>query len=106
MITEGTVNRAFRRSRQRAGLADFRFHDLRHTFATRLCQAGVYLYIVQRLLGHQDPKMTQRYAHHCTESLRPGMRALDQRFVAHLSRLCHGTGREAPVESDTAGVNH
>lgn len=103
-ITEGTVNRAFRRSRGRAALTNVRFHDLRHTFATRLCQAGVDLYVVQRLLGHQDPKMTQRYAHHCTESLRPGMRALDDRFVAHLSRLCHGGSREAPATPGTAGV--
>lgn len=104
MITEGTVNRAFRRSRGRAALTNVRFHDLRHTFATRLCQVGVDLYVVQRLLGHQDPKMTQRYAHHCTESLRPGMRALDERFVAHLSRLCHGGSREAPAAPGTAGV--
>ncbi|HKP00990.1 MAG TPA: tyrosine-type recombinase/integrase, partial [Nitrospiraceae bacterium] len=50
----------------------------RHTFATRLVQAGVDLYKVQRLLGHKSPMMTQRYAHHYPESLRDGVEILDQ----------------------------
>lgn len=44
-------------------LEDFTFHSLRHSFASRLVQAGVDLYTVQRLLGHASPIMTQRYAH-------------------------------------------
>lgn len=90
--TLGTINRAFRQALRRARIVDFRFHDLRHTFATRLCQAGVDLYIVQRLLGHQDPKMTQRYAHHCTESLRSSMQVLDHRFMNRRSRAQHAEG--------------
>ena len=61
-----------------SGISDFRFHDLRHTFATRLVQAGVDVYKVQRLLGHKTPAMTQRYAHHSTESLRDGVEVLDR----------------------------
>ncbi|MFN3486936.1 MAG: tyrosine-type recombinase/integrase, partial [Planctomycetota bacterium] len=38
-------------------------HTFRHTFASRLVQAGVPLYHVQALLGHTSPQMTQRYAH-------------------------------------------
>jgi integrase len=38
------------------------FHTTRHTFASRLVQAGVSLYKVQKLLGHASPKMTMRYA--------------------------------------------
>lgn len=53
-----------------AKIQDFHFHDLRHTFATRMVQAGGDLYKVQRLLGHRSPIMTQRYAHHYSESLR------------------------------------
>jgi integrase len=72
------LERAFRRAVREAGIENLRFHDLRHTFATRLVQAGVDLYKVQRLLGHKSPDMTQRYAHHSTESLREGVEILDQ----------------------------
>lgn len=54
----------------KAGIENFRFHDLRHTFATRLAQAGADIYRIAKLLGHKDIRMTQRYAHHCPDSLR------------------------------------
>ncbi len=60
----------------KAELEDLHFHDLRHTFATRLIQAGEDLYKVQKLLGHKSIKTTERYAHHCPESLRPIVKAL------------------------------
>ena len=62
--------RAFYHARDRAEIDDFTFHDLRHTFATRFAQAGVDLYKISKLLGHKDIKMTQRYSHHCPDSLR------------------------------------
>ena len=70
-----------------AGISDFRFHDLRHTFATRLIQAGVDLYKVQRLLGHKSPSMTQRYAHHWPESLRHAVEVLDSTKTDTVQRI-------------------
>ncbi len=54
------------------------FHDLRHTFASRLAQAGVDPYTIQKLMGHKSFSTTQRYAHHYTESLRRGISALER----------------------------
>ena len=77
-IDKSNLRRSFYKALERAGVEDFRFHDLRHTFATRLVQAGIDLYKVSILLGHKDIKMTQRYAHHCSESLREGVDVLDE----------------------------
>jgi len=57
------VTNAFETARAKAGLEDVRFHDLRHTFASRLVQRGVPLYEVMQLTGHKSLVMVQRYAH-------------------------------------------
>lgn len=54
---------AFESAVKRAGITDFHFHDLRHTFASRLVMAGVDLRTVQELLGHKNITMTLRYSH-------------------------------------------
>ena len=61
----------------KAQIQDFRFHDLRHTFASRLAQTGVDPYAIQKLMGHRTFLTTQRYAHHCSESLRNGIVKLE-----------------------------
>jgi integrase len=71
------VSMAFKRAAQRAGLPNFRFHDLRHDFASHLVQGGTDLYVVQHLLGHKDGRMTQRYAHLRVDNLRQALRVLD-----------------------------
>jgi integrase len=55
---------------KRAGLKNFRLHDCRHHFASRLVQAGVDLYTVKELLGHSEITMTERYSHLAPDNLR------------------------------------
>ena len=45
-----------------AGITNFRFRDLRHTFASHYVMSGGELYTLSKSLGHKDLKMTQRYA--------------------------------------------
>jgi integrase len=56
-------------ARKHAGLADVRIHDLRHSFASFLVNAGRSLYEVQKILGHTQIRTTQRYAHLSQETL-------------------------------------
>jgi len=68
---------AFYTAMDRAHVKNFRFHDLRHTFATRLVQAGVGLLEVQKLGRWKTVSMVQRYAHHNPESLRASIQVMD-----------------------------
>ncbi len=57
------TNSSIASARKNAGIEDFRFYDLRHTFASRLVQQGVSLYEVMHLTDHKSVSMVQRYAY-------------------------------------------
>ena len=71
------VSKGFKIALETAQIDDFRFHDLRHTFASRLVMAGADLATVRELLGHKDIKMTLRYAHLAPEHKRAVVQLLD-----------------------------
>jgi site-specific recombinase XerD len=50
---------------------------MKYEGATRLAQRGIDIYKISKLLGHQDIRMTQRYSHHCPDSLRDGVQILE-----------------------------
>lgn len=64
-----SVFNSWNSARKKAGLSDVRIHDLRHSFASFLVNAGRSLYEVQRILGHTQIKTTQRYAHLSQDTL-------------------------------------
>jgi len=59
----GDVKNSFRRAVQLAGIEPITFHQLRHTFCSRLANAGVPMPVVQDLAGHASIMMTRRYTH-------------------------------------------
>ena len=79
-IDRHNLRRTFKKVLECAVIENFTFHDLRHTFATRIAQKGIDIYKISKLLGHKDIRMTQRYAHHCPESLRDGVDILDSDY--------------------------
>lgn len=74
-ITMEGFKTEWRRTLNRAGVENFRFHDTRHTAATRLVRATGNLKHAQQLLGHSDLATTSRYAHVTKDDLRAGMEA-------------------------------
>jgi integrase len=64
-----SINKGWAALMKRASIKNFRFHDTRHDYASRLVMSGVDLFTVKELLGHADIKMTQRYAHLAPDKL-------------------------------------
>ncbi len=93
-----SVTNAFESARAKAGLDDVRFHDLRHTFASRLVQRGVPLYEVMQLTGHKSLVMVQRYAHLAPEFQERAIGALNDvvnRSDDHVNGCWHVLGTVA-----------
>jgi integrase len=77
---------------QAANIPNFRFHDLRHTFASRLAMAGVDLYRVQRAGGWKTQVMVQRYAHLSPDHIRAAMERLARNTSGSTTGTKTGTG--------------
>ena len=97
-LDRSKVSKRFKQACVDAGVRPIRFHDLRHTFATRLAASGESLRTIQEFLGHADSKTTQIYAHYAPSAREVDMvnRAFD------LGEPASGTVR--PIKSlDSAG---
>ncbi len=72
------MKNGFEAARKRAGLDDFRWHDLRHSFASWFVQGGGDLYHLSRILGHANVQMTARYSHLRTDDLHAELQRVAQ----------------------------
>ena len=75
-ITEDGVRNSWQAAREALGMEAVRWHDLRHSCASWLVQAGVPLHTVAEILGHTSTAMTRRYAHLAPEHLADAMAKL------------------------------
>ncbi|MBZ0107860.1 MAG: site-specific integrase [Candidatus Scalindua rubra] len=72
------IKTGFHTALRKAGISDFRFHDLRHTFSSQLVMAGIDLTSVKELLGHKSLTMTMRYSHLSPGHKRKAVNVLDR----------------------------
>ncbi len=85
---QGISSRIWKNALAKAGIADFRWHDLRHTWATWQRKAGTPTYELQRLGGWKTVSMVDRYAHIAPEGL--------QAAALRLDNIIHGYRQATP----------
>lgn len=101
-ITKYSLRKAFDGKRNKAGLKDFRFHDMRHTAATRLLRQTGNLKMVQKLLRHSDIGTTAKYAHVFDEDLAAAMGAA---YPGRGETVAESPGK-SPGNSGTGSSSH
>jgi integrase len=103
------VRHSFSSACKRAGITDFHFHDLRHTFASHLVMAGVDITTVSKLLGHKSLKMTLRYAHLAPAHMAKAVNILDSALSGKISSvgecLLETHGNQLTHKLAQSGVN-
>lgn len=75
-IPKITIQYNWRKARDKTGNTTLHFHDLRHSTASAMLQAGVDLYTIGKVLGHKDSRSTQRYSHLSTDALTNAVRKI------------------------------
>lgn len=99
-----TVNtRCWRNALKRAGISDFRWHDLRHTWASWLIQNGTPLYDLQEMGGWKTESMVKRYAHLAQENLAKHAAVID--VLLHDTTASQGLGGVSETAA-YSGVTH
>ena len=97
------LQKAWERIRKRAGLDDVRLHDLRHSFASVAVAGGDSLYLVGKVLGHQQARTTERYAHIADDPLKAvADKTFDQGgFHGGAREISHSGNTDLPMGPDS-----
>jgi integrase len=80
---ESTLQRGWQRARRACGLEHIHLHDLRHSTASEMINAGVDLFTVGQVLGHKDARSTQRYSHLQHQALADAVHQIGRRKLPH-----------------------
>jgi len=87
-----SVKKPFQYAKDKAGITDFRFHDLRHTFASHYVMNGGDLISLKEILGHTTMRMVERYSHLSSGYKRKMVNNLSGKFT-----LCHPIATSSKV---------
>jgi integrase len=96
-----SVKKHFMTACKRAGILNFRFHDLRHTFASHYVMNGGDLLALKEILGHSDLKMVERYAHLATSHKHRQINNLNGKF-----NICHPIATSAKIVNIDSSLTH
>jgi len=97
-LDRSKVTRRFQEACRTAGVRPIRFHDLRHTFATRLAASGQPMRTIQEFLGHADSKTTQIYAHYAPSEHEVEM--VNTAFAADTPASENGDGDDGTLDAE------
>lgn len=97
----GTIRTSFKRALRKANIVNFKFHDLRHTFASHFVMRGGRLTTLQKILGHADIAMTMRYAHLSSEFAKDEV----ERMSGLTGGTCHKTSHFVEPSLQVADIS-
>ena len=80
----GNQRKAFETALKRAGIKDFRWHDLRHCYGTYLVLMHIDIYVIMELMGHADIRTTMKYLHVASSSKREAVQRTFREFLGDL----------------------
>ena len=98
-----SIRTSFTTALIKSGVEKFRFHDLRHTFASRLVMNGVDLVTVQELMGHKSLSMTKRYSHPTPDHKKQAVESLN---LQSMDTYMDTKPKSTNSESNVSTLNH